>query len=365
MVSFVIEKESIKNNAREIISRAGDAKVIAVVKGRGYGFGIPEYARILYDEGIRFFAVTEVHDAMTLKNLALDGVEVLMLRSTSLSDELTILIENDVILTIGSFEAAVNANKISHDCGRTARVHVKIDTGMGRYGFLPSETEQIVSVYTKFENLHAEGLYTHLSSAFGSHKITECQLASLFSVQKELSDMGLDVGMLHFANSAYLFRFGEPLGDAVRIGSAFTGRIACGVRKSGLIRTGHLEGEICEIRWLRPGSKVGYGGTFKARRAVRTAVIPIGYSDGFGVEKAHDSYRLRDGVFYSLSEIKRTLLHKRLYVNINGKSARVLGHIGMTHTVCDVTKIECEIGDIVSFDVNPIYVSPDILREYI
>ena len=365
MTSFVIKKDGIKNNAREIISRAKGAKVVAVVKGRGYGFDVSKYAPLLYEAGIRFFAVTEVHDAMTIRNLGLDGIDILMLRSTALSDELTILIENDIILTIGSYDAAVNANKTAHDCGKHARVHVKIDTGMGRYGFLPDETEQIVSVFTKFENLRAEGLYTHLTFAFKSRKITEHQLASLFSVQKQLTDMGIDIGMMHFANSAYLFKFGEPLGDAVRIGSAFTGRIPCKVRKSGLERVGYLESEVCEIRWLRPGSKVGYGGTFTAKRAIRTAVIPIGYSDGFGVEKAHDAYRFRDGIFYILSELKRTLLRKKLYVNINGKPARVLGHIGMTHTVCDVTNINCEIGDIAEFDVNPIYVSPDILREYI
>lgn len=365
MNSFIIEREKIEANAREIFSRAGDSTVIAVVKGRGYGFGINDYVPLLHECGVRFFAVTDVSDALTIKKLALDDTDILMLRSTSLADELSALIDNDIILTIGSSEAAVAANGIASGKGKTARAHIKLDTGMGRYGFSVNDMEQIQSAFTRFESISACGLYTHLTSAFKSRKVTEKQIASLLAVRDELESRGIMCGTVHFANSAYLFRFRTPLGDAVRIGSAFTGRIACKVRKSGLSRVGHLESNICEIHWLAPGSSIGYGGAYTAKKAVKTAVIPLGYSDGFHVEKARDTYRLRDGLFYALSDIKRTLSKKAAYIKINGHHARVLGHIGMTHTVCDVTNIPCDIGDKAEFDVNPIYVSPDIYREFV
>lgn len=365
MNSFIIERERIELNAREIFSRAGDAAVIAVVKGRGYGFGISEYVPLLHSCGVRFFAVTDASDALEIKKLALESTNILMLRSTALPDELSALIENDIILTVGSTEAAVAANGIAAEKGRAARCHIKIDTGMGRYGFSASDTEQVVSAFTRFANLSPCGLYTHLTSAFKSRKVTETQIARFLALRDELSERGIDCGMVHFANSAYLFRFRKPLGDAVRIGSAFTGRIACKVRKSGLSKVGHLESNVCETHWLTPGSKVGYGGAYTARRAVRTAVIPVGYSDGFGVEKARDTYRLRDGIFYILSDIKRTLLGKAVYVKINGRHAKVLGHVGMTHTVCDITSIPCDIGDKAELDVSPLYVSPDIYREFV
>ncbi|MBQ8003616.1 MAG: alanine racemase, partial [Oscillospiraceae bacterium] len=349
MTSFIIEREKIEENAREIISRAGAATVIAVVKGCGYGFGLDEYISLLYGCGIRFFAVTDVSDALAIRRKALPDTNILMLRSTALPDEVASLIDNDIILTIGSTDAAVAANKVASEKGKITRVHIKIDTGMGRYGFSPLDTEQIVSAFTSFSSLSPCGLFTHLTSAFKSRSVTEKQVSLFLTLKNELEARGIDCGMIHFANSAYLFRFRTPLGDAVRVGSAFTGRIACKVRRSGLSRVGRIESNVCETRWLAPGSKVGYGGAYTAKRAVKTAVIPVGYSDGFCTEKSRDTYRLRDGLFYLLSDIKRTLSRKAVYVKINGRHARVIGHIGMTHTVCDVTDIPCETGDKAEF----------------
>jgi len=365
MNTFIIERDKIRKNAEVIFSRAGVASVIAVVKGRGYGFGIDEYVTLLHECGVRFFAVTEPSDAISVRKLNLPDTDILMLRSTSLHDELSALIENDIILTIGSIEAAVSANDIASAKKKKARIHVKIDTGMGRYGFSPKDTDGIVSTFTNFESLKPCGMFTHLSCAFKDKGFTKKQLDLFHSVNAELTKLGIDCGTVHFSNSAYLFNFGSPLGDAVRIGSAFTGRVAGNTAGSGLSRVGHLEGNICEIRKLSPGATVGYGRAYKTKRETRVAIIPIGYSDGFQVEKARDSYRLRDGIMYALMELKRTLSRKAVYVRINGKAARVLGHIGMTHTACDVTDIPCNVGDTAEFDVNPIYVSSDIYREFI
>ncbi|MBR5542873.1 MAG: alanine racemase [Oscillospiraceae bacterium] len=365
MNSFIIERDKIRSNAEEIFSRAGDATVIAVVKGRAYGFGIAEFVPLLHECGVRFFGVTDVADALEIKKLALPETDIIMLRSTALCDELSSLIQNDIIITIGSTEAAVNANSIALEKGTTARAHVKIDTGMGRYGFSPDDTEQIYSVYTKFSNISVSGLFTHLSSAFKNGNTTKKQLEKLSSVEDELSSRGVSCGTIHFANSSYLFKRKKPVGDAVRIGSAFTGRLPCKAHSNGLSRVGHLEGNICEIHWLPKGSKVGYSGAYTAKQPTRAAVVPIGYSDGFCVEKCRDTYRFKDGIFYILSDIKRTLFKKSVYVSVNGYKSKVLGHIGMTHTVCDVTDIPCEIGDNVLFDINPVYVSPDVYKEYI
>lgn len=365
MNTFVIEREKIKKNAEVIFSRAGAASVIAVVKGRGYGFGLDEYVSLLHECGVRFFAVTEPSDALAVGKLNLPDTDILMLRSTALTDEVTALIENDIILTVGSSETASVINNIASEKKKRARVHIKIDTGMGRYGFAPTDVDGIASAFTRFESLSPCGMFTHLSCAFNDEKFTKRQVDTFLKLQKTLSERNIDCGMVHFSNSSYLFNFGSPLGDAVRVGSAFTGRIACKGISTGLSRVGHLEGNICEIRTLTPGSKVGYGKTYTTKINTKIAIVPIGYSDGFGVEKARDSYRFRDGLMYAAMELKRMLSKKAIYVTVNDKCARVLGHIGMTHTVCDVTDIRCSVGDTVKFDVNPIYVSPDIYREFI
>ena len=364
MNSFVIEREKIKTNAKLIAERAGESTVIAVVKGFGYGFGMSEYISLLHETGIRHFAVTDPSDAISIRERLGDEAEILMLRSTSLPDEISALIENDITLTIGTIEAAAIINGIALSKKKLAKIHIKLDTGMGRYGFSPSDIENIYSAYTNFPSLDPCGLFTHLSSAFKDRKITEAQVASLNKVKDELTARGIDCGMIHFANSSYLFKFPSPYGDAVRIGSAFTGRIPCKT-KARLSRVGHVESNVCELRWLTPGSKVGYGGACTVKRATRIAILPIGYTDGIHVEKARDTYRIRDVFFYVLSDIKRMLFKKHIYAAINGHKARILGHIGMTHTVCDVTNISCNIGDTASFDVSPLYVSPNMYREFI
>ena len=365
MNSFIIEREKIKKNVDVISERAGAATVIAVVKGNGYGFGLSEYISILHESGVRFFAVTSPADALKIRERFHDDTEILMLRSTSLPDEIASLIDNNVILTIGSLEAAVATNKVALSKNTIAKVHIKIDTGMGRYGFDPNDTETIYSAFTNFPSLEPCGLFTHLTSAFKNKKVTEAQIASLDKVKEELIARGIDCGTVHFANSSYLFKFPAPYGDAVRIGSAFTGRLPCKIRKNRLMRVGHIESNICELRWLSPGSKVGYSGAYTVKKATRIAILPIGYADGIHIEKARDTYRMRDVLFYILSDVKKMLSRKHLYATINGSRARILGHIGMTHTVCDVTDIPCNIGDIAAFEINPIYVSPEIHREFI
>lgn len=365
MTSFIIEQDKLLSNVQEILSRAGDAKVFAVVKGNGYGFGIDSYVPLLYKAGLRYFAVTDTDDAVKIRKMNLQDSEILMLRSTSIPEEVKKLIENDIILTVGSISAAKVANSLASDSGKACRVHLKIDTGMGRYGFLPDNTDDIFSVFTDFPSIKVCGMFTHFSCAFKSEAVTKKQLDTFLCVRDSVTAKGFDCGIVHFSNSAYLFGFGAPLGDAVRIGSAFTGRIANKPDDCNLFRVGYLKSNICEIQTLPKGAKIGYGSAYTAKKEIRTAVVPVGYSDGFNTEKVRDTYRFRDGIMYALSELKRVLTKKAYYGKVNGKPCRILGHIGMTHTVLDITNVSCNIGDEVIFDVNPIYISPDIPREYV
>ena len=365
MTSFIIEREKLLSNAKEIISRAGNAEVFAVVKGNGYGFGTDEYISLLFDAGIRHFAVTDSGDALKIRGMKLPETDILMLRSTAIDEEVRSLIANDIILTVGSLDAAKAANDISSEFGKTARVHIKLNTGMGRYGFLPEDYEGIYAVFKSFPSVKVCGLFTHFSCAFKSESVTKKQLDTFLKVRDRLVSDGFDCGTIHFSNSAYLFGFSSPLGDAVRIGSAFTGRIANKPKGCKLSRVGYLKSQVCEMQTLPKGSAVGYGSAFKAKKEIRTAVVPVGYSDGFNTEKVRDTYRFRDCVIYALMEIKHLISKKAYYGKIGGKSCKILGHIGMTHTVLDVTEISCKVGDEVIFDVNPIYVSPNIPREYV
>lgn len=363
MNAFVIEKDKLCANIKVILERAGEIKVYAVVKGNGYGFGLCEYAKLLRECGVSAFAVTEPEEVSALRAAGIEN-EILMLRSTVLPDEIESLILNGAVLTVGSNEAAVAVNGVAGNLGKTARVHIKIDTGMGRYGYFPDEIDKISAVYDYMDSIEPCGIYTHLNASFGSKKHTLMQIEEFKALVEELKARGYDVGCVHFAASCAFHRFDIDFCDAVRIGSAFTGRLAIG-GKHDLSRVGYLQGEICEIKWLQKGATVGYGGVYKAKSPRKVAIVPLGYTHGFGVEKIRDSYRFSDGVRYILQDIKRCLFGEKVYASVDGKRVRVLGHIGMLHTVLDITNIQCQVGDSVTYKVNPLYVGENVERKYV
>lgn len=361
VTEFHVKRDAILSNLAIVRERAGDAHLFVVVKGNGYGLGLVPYACLLQEAGVTAFAVTEPEDVVALREAGITD-EILMLRSTALPEELKVLIQNNAILTIGSHETAVVANGIAEQLDISPAVHLKVDTGMGRYGFGLQETDQLLSVFSYLSSLRITGMYTHLNRAFSSRKKTLAQIAAFRGVVQAIRDAGFDPGMVHFANSSTLFRLHIDLGDAVRIGSALIGRLPFHGHK--LTRVGTLETRVCELRWLPRGATVGYGGVYRAKHPVRIAILPVGYHHGFGVEKIRDTYRFRDGLLYLAQDLKRTLTHEHLTVFIDGKPARVLGHVGMLHTVCDVTDLPCEIGDTAEVPISPLYLSPEVSRVY-
>ncbi len=222
MSRYIIDKSKLIENINIIKNKAG-VEVIGVVKGNGYGFGMCSLAEILMQNEINTFAVTEVYDVPLLRETVIDR-DILVMRSTSIEEEAKIIAENDCIATIGSLSAAEVMDKVSKKLNKKTKCHLKIDTGMGRYGFLPSEVEKAIKCYD-FENLDFCGAYTHFSSAFHNAELTKVQLEMFKDTIEQIKKAGKNVGILHAANSPALLNVDGVTLDAVRIGSAFTGRV--------------------------------------------------------------------------------------------------------------------------------------------
>ena len=363
MKKFVIEREKLAENARLIQKKAG-VPVIAVLKADGYGFGMAQMAQVLAETGIRMFAVTEPEDALRLRELGFAEQEILVLRSTALADEVYQVIQANAIATVGSPEAAYCLNEVAQGCGTQARAHLKLDTGMGRYGFLPDQYGELKAVCTDCAGIRVTGIYTHFHSAFADEAATRAQYKTLCEIAARLRADGIDCGLRHAANSSGLFCYDDLTLDAVRIGSAFTGRIPAKT-PTGLNRLGYLESRVIELRTVPKGHTVGYGAGYVTPGATRIAVVPVGYTDGFSVEKKRDLYRLRDVVRYNIGEIKNGLGRGAIYITVNGQRARVLGHVGLCHVSVDVTGLDVKNGDTAILDVNPLYLSPLVPKEYV
>lgn len=290
MNRYAIDKSKLTENIK-IIKQTAGVPVIAVLKGDAYGFGLKQTAQLMYEQGIRCFAVSEISDLIALRGI-LPEAEILVLRSTCIPEEAEEIVRCHGIATVGSLLSAEIMDDASRRLGAVTKCHIKIDTGLGRYGFLPAQTADAVKCFA-LQNIEIVGAYTHFSSAFGN--------------------LGL---------------------DRIRIGSAFGGRVAA-PHSVKLNRVGILMSEVTEVKTLEKGSAVGYDGTFKTKRRTKIAVIPIGHYDGFGLTNESESYTPRT----VLSTVKKLLLRKHLYVIIHEKQYRVIGKIGLSHTVVDVQTV--------------------------
>lgn len=355
MKTYVVEKTRVENNLRIIQAQAGQTPVWAVVKGDGYGLGVTALAKVCREQGVSQFAVTELWEAAALRNVGFLEEQILMLRATSNREELETLLDLDLIATVGSQEDAVALNGVAAEKGIVAQAHLKVDTGMGRYGFLPGETDKLLSVYRYMENIAVCGIYTHFHSAFCSKKKTRQQFETFQQVLQTVRQAGFETGTVHCANSSALFLHPEMKLDGVRVGSAILGRLSFR-GNFGLQPVGRCHAQIEELRWLPKGHTCGYGAAWKAKKPTRIAVVDVGWYHGFGLEKGRDVFRFRDCFRGQLSLLKAAVLGKALYGTVNGKKCRVLGHIGMVNTILDVTDVECQVADPVVLEINPLMV---------
>lgn len=354
MKAYVVEREALVQNIQAIRRFAGAVPVWAVLKGNGYGIGLVPFSRILRENGIDHFAVTEIKEAEVLRENYPD-VSILMMRSTADPAEVNTLMDLGVILTVGCYETAVAINGIAAERAAIAQVHVAVDTGMGRYGFLPDDADKIISVYEYMKNLKITGIFTHFHSAFSNEKATKQQFDAFTGVVDKLRAAGYDTGMAHCCNSHAFVRHPEMHMDAVRIGSAFLGRLSF-KDKLGLQKIGYAECTLEEIRMIPKGQTVGYAAGFKARRPMRTAVIGLGWYNGFAASRENDIFRFRDSIGGILHHLKNILFPRRILVTVNGHKCRTLGHVGMVHAVVDVTDVDCAVGDKVIAELNPLVV---------
>ncbi len=356
MSRYVIDKAKLDENI-EIIKKKAGVPLIGVVKGNGYGFGVCELTKILWEHGVNTFAVTEVTDIPVLREIVPDA-DILVMRSTCIKEEALTVAQNVCIATIGSLEAAKVMNDTAVKLGITVKCHLKIDTGMGRYGFMPSQVEDAIKCY-EFSNLKFIGAYTHFSSAFRNSELTKIQLEMFKDTMNQIKKEVGEIGIIHAANSPALLNVEDVCLDSVRIGSAFTGRVITR-SKSGLNRLGSLEAEVVDVKTVPAGYSIGYNGLYKTKRETKIAIVPIGHYDGFGLAKEKEIYDFH----YVLSVFKRFLKKQQMYVRINGRMFHVIGEIGLSHTAVDITGSDIKAGDLATVDISPLMVNPRIERVY-
>ncbi len=352
MSTYVVSKEDLAHNVRILKEKAGTTPIWAVVKADGYGLGVKAFAKALYTLGLRHFCVTEPREAEALLSCGFSDTEILMLRQLSDPTEIRAMWEAGVILTVGSLEAAA---RINATVDGPVSIHLKIDTGMGRYGFLPSQLSEMIAIFQQGKYIRVKGVFTHFNCAFCDDARTKEQFELFRKTVSALERAGCDTGIVHCCNSAAFLKFPEMHLGGVRLGSALLGRMSF---STALRPLGIVETTVEELHMLPKGHTTGYGAMWKAKRDTVLAIIPVGWCNGLQVSCKEDRSRVIDCLRGGLRELKNLLKRPRAYVYIDRVPCPIVGAIGSLHCAVDVTDVceSCRVGATVKIAVNPMHI---------
>ena len=354
---IALSKEDLTYNADKLI-KAVQVPVIAVVKCNGYGLGIDKAVSIWYESGVRFFAVSEPEEALTIRRLGYEDVDILLLAPTWDAETAQKLQEASVIMTVTNAECA---RFLASVCPG-ARVHVKVNVGMGRFGLKYTRVQEIADIYQQ-EDLQFEGIFAHFPQSFAKDStVTRQQLTHFNALTEELKAQGIEVGLRHMANSCGALKFPEARLDAVRLGSALIGRLPCKV-PCELRRIGVLKAQVADLTELEAGDTSGYSMVCKIKKDTHAAVVTAGYMDGWGLERHIPALGKMDvlrNVYHALREGV-----SRQTVTWQGKKIKVLGRIGTQYTVIDKGDTDLKPGDWVDIDVNMMLTDSSIPRIFV
>ncbi len=269
-----IKTKDLENNIVKLQKRAGDRKIIAVVKGNGYGLGLENFVEILLEHGINYLAVSSVEEAIELADKKMNAT-ILCLGATSIEEEIQLLLDKDVVVTIGNIDTAKKVNEIAKNMNKKAHVHLKIDTGFSRYGFLYTEKNEILNSIQSCTSILVDGIFSHFSSAyFEKEDYTRLQYKRFLEIKSYLEDNNINIPMYHICNSSAFLKYDDMFMDAVRIGSAFLGRISV-KNNIGLKKIGMLKSNVVEIKKLEKGVPVGYSNSEITKKSTVLAIVPV------------------------------------------------------------------------------------------
>lgn len=320
-----INENAIKHNFNEIRKSIGDnVKIMPVIKADGYGHGATRTAKLLCDK-CDYFAVAIVEEAISLRNEGINN-PILLLGHT-FPEKFEEAITGDVTLAIFDIEEAQILSKTAQKLGKVAKIHIPVDTGMSRLGYLPTqEYADIIKKISLLPKINVEGVFTHFSTADEEDKtFTKTQAQRFMEFRKMLEDRGVDVEIYHSANSGAILQHKEFAFDMVRPGIILYGLYPAQFlgEKLDLKPAMELRSHVAFVKNIKKGESVSYGRTFTAQNDMKIATIPIGYADGYP-----------------------RLLSGKGRVIINGEYAPIVGRVCMDQFMVDVTHVEkVTIGD--------------------
>ncbi len=326
----VVDLDAIRANAEALRTIVGpDTRLMAVVKGDGYGHGAVAVARAALEGGATWLGVACVDEGIVLRNAGLRA-PILVLGPIAAA-ECSAAVDEDLTVALSSREMALELSRAAR-AGReaTARVHVELETGMNRHGVQAADLPELLEVLRRLPGIQVEGLYTHLACADDPTDPTNgTQLSALLAARERIARQGFTHVLVHAANSAATLYLPDTHLDMVRAGIALYGYPP--MREDGRSATRPplrpaltWRTEIARRWTLQPGESVSYGHTYRAERITQAALLPVGYGDG----------------------LPRVLSGRNAPVLVRGQRVPIIGRICMDQTIVDVSTCpEATVGD--------------------
>jgi alanine racemase len=312
-----IDLDAIAANVRGFVQHCGaDVEVIAVVKGNAYGHGAAQVARAALHAGATRLAVHRLGEGIQLRKAGIDAPVLLMgYTPPAAAPSVACWHLTPSLITLEFAQAFSDAVLAAGQ--QPMPVHLKVDTGMNRYGVLPDEALPLARRVSALPGLVMEGIFTHFATADEpDDRYFHQQLAVFQGVLAGLERAGLHIPLIHAANSAAAMRFPTSHFNAVRPGIALYGLDPSGdwppvfPLRAALA----LKSRVARVRLLPPGAPVSYGGAYITQRPTLAALVPLGYGDGY-----------------------HRLLSNRGSVLIGGRRAPIIGRICMDQFVADAS----------------------------
>jgi len=320
-----VNLDAIAQNVKNIKKLIGKKKeLMAVVKGNAYGHDILEISSVVLENGATRLAVARLEEAIFLRKAGIT-VPILVLGLT-LKPQAESLVSYDITPTVCEFEMIEKLSELAVQMNKMAKIHLKVDTGMGRIGIFPDDVLRFIKRIKTLKKVEIEGIFTHFSVADEKDKFyTEEQFRKFIEILTILEKEGIKIPIKHVGNSATLLDLPHMWLDMVRPGLAIYGLYPSKeVKKTiNLIPAQQFKTKIVFIKELPRGESISYGRTYITKRRMRVASLPVGYADGYN-----------------------RLLSNQGEVLVRGQRVPIIGRVCMDQCMIDVTNLtQVEIGD--------------------
>lgn len=319
-----IDLSAVRYNFDQIKRLVSDnVKIMAVVKANAYGHGIVEVSKTLVSCGVDYLGVATMDEAVRLRQNKVK--KPILVLGSILPHEIKAAFKYDVALTLCNSELLRELNKFAQRKKIRAKIHVKVDTGMGRIGVWHKEAFSFIKWLLGYKNVDMEGVYTHFSSAGRDNFFTNYQIESFEDLLGHLDKSDIKVPFRHAANSIATVDFKRSHLNMVRPGIIIYGMYPKrGFDKFLKLKPAlSLKTKIVYLKGVPQGRSISYGRTYITEKDTKIATIPIGYADGY-----------------------ERILSNKAYVLVRGQKAKVVGKVTMDQTMIDVGHINgAKLGD--------------------